>query len=160
MFSSSPDNSITSYWVGKAFRAAEKSFSRHLALGCSQVLLQGLNRQGLTQQQAVTTGHHPAWSWHLNGFTSQLRKGFTASSLEARAGPSVCKHTHTHVHKTAEGSSGLRGDRPGGCLFTRTLNNSFSSLLSPSRRDQNKRVSLAYCLELRIAERGGKYYSD
>lgn len=35
----------------------------------------------------------------------------------------------------------------------RTLNNSFLSLLSSSQRDQNKRVSLAYCLELRIVER-------
>lgn len=75
--------SVTSYWAGKAFRAAGKS-----QVGRSQVLLQGWNGQGLTQQQAVATGHHPAWSWHLNGFmhlngfTFQLRKGFTASSLK------------------------------------------------------------------------------
>lgn len=67
----------------------------------------------------------------------------------------MCTHTHTHVHKTAEGASWAEGNLARGCLFMPTLNNSFWSLLSSSQRDQNKRVSLAYCLELRIAEREG-----
>lgn len=57
------------------------------------------------------------------------------------------------MHKNAEGVSGLRGNLGWGCLFMRTLNNSFLSLLSSSQRDENKRVFLAYCLELRIVKR-------
>lgn len=118
------------------------------------MLLQGWNGQGLTQQQAVATGHQPAWSWHLNGFTFQLRKGFTASPSKARAGPSVCPHTPTRA-QNCRGRERAEGNLARGCLFMRTLNNSFLSLLSSSQRDQNKRVSLAYCLEPRIVEREG-----
>lgn len=40
-----------------------------------------------------------------------------------------------------------------GCLFMQSLNNSSLSLLSPSQHVKNKRVALAYCLQLRIVKR-------
>lgn len=103
-----------------------------------------------SQQQAVATGYHHIWTWHLNGFAFQLRQVFIACSLKARERQSAC--TCTRAQK-CRGGEWAKENLAWGCLFMRTLNNSFLSLLSSSQRDKNKRVFLAYCLELRIVKR-------
>lgn len=62
----------------------------------------------------------------------------------------MCVHTRA---QKCRGGEWAKGNLAWGCLFMRTLNNSFLSLLSSSQRDKNKRVFLAYCLELRIVKR-------
>lgn len=117
----------------------QKVLPRLLMLGHIRLLPQVL------ASQPPCLGFASVW------FCFWMEGGSIACSLKARGRQSECALTRAQKR---QGGKGAKGNLAWGCLFMRTLNNSFLSLLSSSQRDKNKRVFLAYCLELRIVKRG------
>lgn len=115
VFAFTLDSSITSYWVGKDFRAEEagKSFLGTWCWDLPRPFCKAwMGRVSPNSwPQAEATGYH-GMTWHPNGFAFQLRKFFIMCSLKAQEKPSVCVHTYT---KTQRGWVGW-GD-PGLGLF-------------------------------------------
>lgn len=136
-------SSATSQWLKKAGKSfpgtwhwdGPQSFCRALV---GRLLLS-------SQQQAVATGYHWPWALPPSWLHFPTERGFYRTFSEG-------KRQATPAQK-CRGGKRAKGTLAWGCLFMRTLNNSFLSLLSSSQRDKNKRVFLAYCLELRIVKR-------
>lgn len=138
VFSSAQDSPIASYWVKKAFWAKAESPFQALDAGTYPHASTG------ACQSATVPGLHIRMVLLSNG------EGFYWMHSE---GKRQTKRVCAHACAERKGGKGAKGNLAWGCLFMRTLNNSFLSLLSSSQRDKNKRVFLAYCLERRIVKR-------